>query len=267
VPEHEIVFAADAQGEAEVSVIVPLYNYAQFVGEALDSVRAQTLASLDLVVVDDRSTDDSLAVARAWAERHAARFNRVLVLRNAENAGLGLTRNVGFANAETPWVLPLDADNRLLPPCLEELLRAAQGPGVGAGFVYPLIREIGERDGLIGTLPYQPARLIGMAYIDAMALVSLAAWAHVGGYGPSRLGWEDYEFWCRLAERGVGGCQAGGGPLAEYRVHAASMLATTTNRRRVKRQVIAEMQEAHPWLHITAFYDVADPDDDRPDTA
>ena len=124
LPETTTLFAADALGDAEVTVIVPLYNYAQYVEEALESVRMQSLAPLDLIVIDDTSTDNSADVARAWLERNAARFNRVLLLRNAANAGLGVTRNAGFAAAETPYVLPLDADDRLLPGCCEALLRA-----------------------------------------------------------------------------------------------------------------------------------------------
>ena len=248
VPEGETLFLADALGPAEVCVIVPLYNYAHFVGEALESVRRQTLGALDLVVVDDCSTDDGLAVALDWAERHQARFNRIEVRRNARNSGLGLTRNAGFAAAETAFVLPLDADNRLHPPCCERLL--AEAKASGAAFAYPVIQQFGEASGLLGSLAYVPARLIGVPYIDAMALIRLAAWAGAGGYSATRLGWEDYEFWCRLAERGMHGVQVAGEPLAEYRVHGGSMLRAITETAAVKPQVLAEMARQHPWLSL-----------------
>ena len=250
VPRGEIVFAADALGDADVTVIVPLYNYAGHVEEALDSVAAQTLAPLDLVIIDDASTDTSPDVARAWSERHAARFNRITLISNAANAGLGPTRNAGFAAAETPYVLPLDADNRLLPTCCETLLRHAEASG--AAFTYPVIREFGDSANLMGIFPYAPARLIGVPHIDAMALVSVAAWAGAGGYGESRLGWEDYEFWCRMAELGLTGQQVAGEPLAEYRVHRGSMLRTTTELADTKPRVVADMQRRHPWLSLVA---------------
>ena len=60
-----------------MTVVVPVYNYARYLVEALDSVAAQTVDRLDLIVVDDRSTDDSLEVARAWMDDHGRRFNRV----------------------------------------------------------------------------------------------------------------------------------------------------------------------------------------------
>jgi glycosyltransferase involved in cell wall biosynthesis len=121
-----------------VTVIIPLYNYASYVEEALESVRTQTLATLDLIVVEDCSTDDLLAVALRWLEANAARFNRALLLRNHVNSGLGPTRNAGFDAADTPYVLPLDADNRLLPNCAAECLRVARE--TGAAIVYPVIR-------------------------------------------------------------------------------------------------------------------------------
>ncbi len=246
LPDGEVLFESDRLGEADVTVIVPLYNYAQFVTEALDSVARQTLRRLDLVVVDDASTDASRATAVEWVTRHAARFNRALVLGNRANAGLGVTRNAGFDAAETPFVLPLDADNRLRPECCEALLARARR--TGAAFVYPILQEFGESTKLANVYEYVPARLIGVPFVDAMALVSVAAWAAVGGYGDSRLGWEDYEFWCRLAERGLFGEQLAGAPLADYRVHRDSLLLSVTEDAANKQHLIAAMARDHKWL-------------------
>jgi len=258
IPDSEVLFLHDALGEADVTVVVPLYNYAGLIVEALDSVRAQTLGPLDLVIVDDCSTDESLAVALAWVRTHAKRFNRVAVLRNRQNCGLGLTRNAGFAAAETAYVLPLDADNRLYPPCCAALLRAAESSR--AAFVYPVIQRFGDSTTLMGYFRYAPARLIGVPYIDAMAMVSVAAWAGVGGYSDTRLGWEDYEFWCRLAERGLAGQHVAGEALAEYRVHGGSMLNAITEAADVKPQVIADMNRRHPWLSLVSAKPQPPPD-------
>jgi glycosyltransferase involved in cell wall biosynthesis len=234
-------------GDAAVTVIVPLYNYAGFIVEALESVRAQTLEALDLIVIDDASTDASLSVAREWAERNHARFNRILVLRNRANAGLARTRNTGFDAAETPFVLPLDADNRLLPTCCARTLDAARA--AHAAFAYPGIQYFGGMNDVIGTAPFMPMKLAGGNYIDAMALVAKPAWAAVGGYAHIEHGWEDYDFWCRFAERGLLGVRV---PevLAEYRVHEASMLRTATDVVDNKPKVIAALQSRHAWLSI-----------------
>jgi glycosyltransferase involved in cell wall biosynthesis len=247
IPESETIFSIDRLGEAAVTVVVPLHNYARFIVEALDSVRAQTLETLDLIVVDDASTDESLAVARDWAERNAARFNRILVLRNLVNARLAQTRNAGFDAAETPFVLPLDADNRLLPDCCARTLEAARANH--AAFAYPEIRYFGAMDRVIGTVPYAPMRLAGGNYIDAMALVSKPAWAAVGGYAHIEHGWEDFDFWCRFAELGLLGVKV---PevLAEYRVHEDSMLHTATDVADNKPAVVSQLERRHPWLSV-----------------
>ncbi len=249
VPAGETLFHADQLRQAKVTVIIPLYNYAHTVVEALDSVRAQSLADLDLVVVDDCSTDQSLQVALDWVHANAGRFTRVSVIRNHANAGLGYTRNAAFSAAETAFILPLDADNVLRPQCCELLLEAATTSG--AGFAYPVIQEFGGRAGVIGTLPYDPSRLIGGNYIDAMALIAKGTWSAVGGYAQMRQGWEDYDFWCAAAEMGLYGVAVGGSPLADYRVHDASMLSQITNKDGVHHQVVQTIERRHPWATVT----------------
>jgi len=122
----EVIFEHDNGRASDVTVVIPSYNYSHFLPETLDSAARQTLDDIDLVIVDDHSTDDSLSVAKDWLERNHARFNRTLLLRNVQNSGLGASRNVGFNVAETPWIMTLDADNRLLPECCLKLLRAAK---------------------------------------------------------------------------------------------------------------------------------------------
>ncbi|CAG9255576.1 hypothetical protein PUN4_240021 [Paraburkholderia unamae] len=244
---YDIVFEQDKRGRAEVTVIVPLYNYEQYVVEALDSVAAQTLLELDLVIVDDRSTDNSLDVASEWAQRYAGRFNRIAVLQNRSNGGLGFCRNAGFDAADTPYVLPLDADNRLLPHCCETLLDVMRSDE--AAYVYPTIRHFGASTKLICDAPYDPQRFVAGNYVDAMALVAKEAWAVVGGYDHVRYGWEDYDFWCRVAEAGLAGHWKNE-TLAEYRVHKASMLMAQTTVPENYKRLHQNFRERHPWVSL-----------------
>lgn len=256
VPDHDVVFETDRLGYAEATVVVPLYNYAGHVAEALASAADQTEERLDLVVVDDRSTDESLAVVLDWLRSRPTRFNRVVVARNKANSGLGLTRNVGFDLADTPWVLPLDADNRLLPECVEACLRAIKASG--AAYAYPALRQFGEASGLMGVHDYDPVRLSIGNYIDAMALVARAAWAAAGGYDHVRSGWEDFDLWCNLAERGLRGVRVPGDPLAEYRVHATSMIQTAKVDPERMRGMVAHLSRRHPWLTVNPPFPVRD---------
>ena len=248
LPKSETVLSIDHLGEAAVTVVIPLYNYEQTVIEALESVRQQTLYPLDLVIVDDASTDASLERALDWVRAHPSRFNRVQILRNLANSGLAATRNAAFSAAETPYVLPLDPDNSLRPRCCEALLTALDASP--AAYAYPVIQEYGGRTGLIGAAPFDPSRLIGGNFIDAMALVRKSAWSAVGGYEPMS-GWEDYDFWCAMTEMGLAGLCLGGEALADYRVHEASMLHQVTDQVATKQAIIAAIQQRHAWVRVT----------------
>jgi glycosyltransferase involved in cell wall biosynthesis len=247
VPESEVIFGTDCFEKAEVTVVIPLYNYGHFVTEALESVSNQTLKVLDLIVVDDHSTDDSLHIALNWAKRNTARFNRIMILRNRVNSGVALSRNTGFDAAETPFILLLDSDNRLLPECCKSCLQVIRESG--AAFVYPMIRQFGNSTDLMGVAPYLPMRFAGGNYIDAMALVAKSAWVEVGGYVHIEYGWSDYDFWCRLAERGRFGHSVER-VLAEYRVHNQSMLRTTPGTLEYKQRLIADVERRHPWITL-----------------
>jgi glycosyltransferase involved in cell wall biosynthesis/SAM-dependent methyltransferase len=246
IPNYEVAFEVDHLGSAELTIIIPLYNYASCVIEALDSVRDQTLTELDLIVIDDCSTDNSLDIAVQWAAANASRFNRVSVLRNRANSGLGLSRNLGFAAAETPFVLPLDADNRLLSECAATCLQTAHISG--AAFVYPYLQQFGTATGVMNAA-YDPVRLANGNYIDAMAVISRAAWAGVGGYDlHANQGWEDFDFWCKLAERGLRGELVPGPALAEYRVHSSSMIQKAAGAPQKIRLMMDDLGRRHPWL-------------------
>src|SRR5215212_8886473 len=106
----------DSQKEQEgvasplVSVVIPCYNQAHFLGEAIESVLAQSHPNFEIIVVDDGSPDDTSEVA--------ARYPGVRLVRQ-ENQGLSGARNAGLARSEGEYVVFLDSDDRLLPEALE----------------------------------------------------------------------------------------------------------------------------------------------------
>lgn len=248
VAAHEVLFATDNLAIADVTVVIPLYNYAGMVMEALESARLQTLERLDLVVVDDCSTDASLKAVLDWVGVYAGRFNRVIVARNKANQGLGVTRNTGLSLADSPWVMALDADNRLRPGCVRACLETAER--TGAAFAYPVIQRFGDSTEQINCPEWDPTRLIGGNFIDAMALISRAAWAAAGGYDTVRTGWEDFDLWCCFAELGLRGEQVPGKPLADYRVHGSSMIQDAMRQRDKVRWMMGHLEQRHPWLHL-----------------
>jgi SAM-dependent methyltransferase len=104
----------------------------------------------------------------------------------------------------------------------------------------------------MGSWPYDPQRLVGFNYIDAMALVAKEAWVTAGGYDHVRFGWEDYDFWCRLAEIGLRGIHVTE-TLAEYRVHGSSMIRSTTTQPENMRILMNDMSRRHPWLALVKW--------------
>jgi len=212
-----------------VTVAVSLYNYKDCIISCLGSVKSQTICNLDLVVVDDCSTDGSLKIVRNWLVENGNRFSHHLLMHHKVNRGLASSRNTAFANARTEYVFVLDADNLLYPRCLERLVSAIEN--CDASFAYCYLEKFGDVSCLQNTKPWNPAALLHGNTIDAMVLLRKSVWKKVGGYSTKdimRLGWEDFELWFKVARNKGWGVLV---PeiLARYRVHSSSMLNTTTN--------------------------------------
>lgn len=243
---YDVIYAENMPN-SQISVIIPLYNYQQYVCEALDSLAAQTLETFDIIVVNDCSTDDSETVALNWLREHAGKFNSVALLRNKINSGLSIARNVGIDYSESEFVMLLDADNILLPDCLKQCRELLQT--TTAAFAYPKLQTFGDEDKVFSDAPWEPVVLRHGNYIDAMAMIRKACWAAVGGYTVQRGGWEDYDFWCKFVERGFWGINTKD-VQGRYRVHGQSMLHTTTDVAKNKAILKKQMNDRHNWLHF-----------------
>lgn len=247
---HHLLFEQRRPQSAPIAVCVSLYNYAQYITEALTSVYQQCLETIDLIIVDDASSDTSANVAASWLRQHSRRFNQVLLLRHHRNSGLSASRNTAISQVASPFVFILDADNALYPRCLGQCLEAIEA--AQAAVAYPLIEKFGSETGIMGNVVWSRDRLARQNEIDAMALIRRSALEAVAGYTPMPWGWEDYDLWCKLIERGEVGVLV---PeiLARYRVHASSMLRTTTHQQRNFQRLMADMTHRHPWLNLLSI--------------
>ena len=121
--------------DATVTVVIPCYNYGHYLTQAVDSALDQERAVVDVVIVDDKSTDDSLAVA----QRLARLSPRVKVIANQVNSGMVATFNAGVAVASGEFLVRLDADDMLTPGALGRAVDVARAfPEVGLIYGHPL---------------------------------------------------------------------------------------------------------------------------------
>jgi hypothetical protein len=209
--------------EPEVSVVVTCYNYAHFVIEAIESAMASQGVDLELVVIDDHSSDDSvpaieeLMAANPW-------FPMMLVARQA-NGGVARARNAAMARARADLLFMLDGDNVIFPPTLRRLAEALKA-APDADFAYGVLPR-SDGSGVLSHLPWDVARLCRGNYIDTMAMIRQTALVEIGGYDEyfGLRGLEDYELWLRFAAAGRRGefvpCFMG-----SYRVHPTSRQTT-----------------------------------------
>jgi glycosyltransferase involved in cell wall biosynthesis len=209
-----------------VSVVMPAKNAAAHIREAIESVLAQGGDVRELIIVDDGSTDDTVALVRGFGDR------RIKLLTN-DGAGVSAARNLGTRRATGSWLMFLDADDRLRSGAVSALVAgatAAQDAVLIYGD-YDLIddegRPIGRRSLLKGRS--KPSgqvleRLAAGNFIvnGGVMIIRSDAFQEAGGFDESLKYCEDWHCWCRLAA--VGDFQFIGTILLDYRVHAANTM-------------------------------------------
>ena len=164
-----------------LSVVVPVHDAESTLAECLDSVLGQSLADLEVICVDDGSTDGSAAILRGYA----ARDPRVRVL-SQPNLHAGPARNAGLAAASGRWVHFLDADDRVLPFAYEVLVRKAERAGLDVLRCAAIDWDEGRgcyvevpRDSLSKLRPGDFGRLVGCEEGSPLWQVSVAPWSAV----------------------------------------------------------------------------------------
>ena len=185
-----------------VSVIVPCFNHGRFLGECVDAVRNQTYPSVETIVVDDASTDrETVAVID-----ELSRADDVTVLRLPENGGPSRARNAGLERCTGRYVLPVDADNVLLPDAIERLVEQIKVAGEEVGFIYPNLQYFGNREDYFEAPDWDLYALMQRNVCDVCSLFDREVFDAGERFDESiRLGHEDWEFILRLGARGVQG--------------------------------------------------------------
>jgi len=124
----------------EVSIIMPVYNVEPYLGTCLDALRRQTYANIEILCIDDASTDGSPEIL-AEAARHDA---RIKIIRHSANRGLSAARNTGINTAAAPWILFVDSDDLVSERICERTLAATQSTGADVVFFAHTAVQDGE---------------------------------------------------------------------------------------------------------------------------
>jgi glycosyltransferase involved in cell wall biosynthesis len=179
-----------------VSIIMPCFNDGAYLAEALDSVSEQTHRPLEVLIINDGSTD-------AYTNRlltNLARPSTTVI--NTNHIGPAAARNAGIRAAEGKYVLPLDADDKIHPQYIEKGVAVLEDqPNVGV--VYCQAEYFGMRKGKWDLPSYSIEQMVFDNIIFVTALFRREDWEAVGGFDESMAnGLEDYDFWLSLLEAG-----------------------------------------------------------------
>ena len=207
-----------------VSVIIPCYNYGRFLPGALESVLAQTFQRLEIIVINDGSTDEFTKQLLANLS-----YEKTRVV-HQRNLGLAQTRNNGAALAEGKYVCFLDPDDFLEPTYLERTLSVLEADD-SVGSCYSWVQCFGDRNSLWQTENLNPLVLAERDTAPSHSVIRKLAWeavARLNGHGflTKYNGYcEDWVFWIDMLQCGYRGV-AVAEPLIRHRVHSASLSAT-----------------------------------------
>ena len=192
-----------------VGVIIPMYNAESTIGATLESVCRQTYSALDIVVVDDGSTDASAAIVAAYA-RSDSRIRLV----QQENSGVAAARNLGAASTAAEFLAFIDADDLWAPPKIALQLHALEAGGASVGLAYCWFAQI-DAEGGVYSLNSRPLdegwvlhRLCRSNFVGngSSMMLRRAAFEAAGGFDPSlrarnAQGGEDMLMCMRVAEQ------------------------------------------------------------------
>jgi hypothetical protein len=199
-----------------VSVIIPCYNYGHFVADAIGSALSQNYSNVEIVVCDDGSTDNSVEVIKKYPD--------VKLIQHSTNLGLPAARNDAIKASTGKYIIPLDADDMLLPTAVESIVDTFHKSDASVGIVrFGLVAIAGNEQKIV--LPPGDVTLLKELetnHIFVSSSFPKQVWEEVGGYSEElRDGWEDWEFWVKILEAGYKVATLDR-PLFIYRIHKES---------------------------------------------
>lgn len=216
----------NSSAPAKVSVIIPCYNHGQYVEEAISSALSQTHKNVEVIVVNDGSTDSKTVEKLAEL---AGKYPQVEFI-HTKNQGLPTARNTGVNASRGDYILPLDADDKIAPDYLEKTLAEFERrAGKPVGVVTTDALLFGDYEQHWRLKEFSTTRQLAIQQLLATSLISRDAFESVKkingfGYNPNMTkGYEDWDFWLTIIDAGWEIVHIPG-TLFFYRKHGVSMV-------------------------------------------
>lgn len=181
-----------------VSVIMPVYNYGVQFEKSIESVFNSTYKNVELIIVNDGSTDEYVL-----EKLNSINHPNITVL-HKENGGPSAARNYGIKNSKGQYILPLDSDDRIYPDYIQACVNILnRNPKISP--VYCDTHHVGEMQGMEPRPEWSMDRLIQGPFIVNCSMFHRSAFDETEGYDETLKGWEDYDLWIRMGQKGYEG--------------------------------------------------------------
>ncbi|WP_246780563.1 glycosyltransferase [Rhizobium sp. AQ_MP] len=213
------------RGAPLVSVVIPCFNYGRFIQAAVDSVKGQTLKSVEIIIVEGGSTDGETPAIVS-----AIKGPNIRVIMQEQQTLVGANRNTGIALARGRYVCCLDADDTIEPTYLEKALYFLEAHCYD--IVSTGIRFSGQKSGTIDVLENPNLRdMTDGNHVTTCAVFRTTLWEKVGGFFDTGKGEdhvaEDWDFWLRCVAAGARVRNITGEHLFNYMIHPHGSLSST----------------------------------------
>ncbi|TVZ59152.1 glycosyltransferase involved in cell wall biosynthesis [Flavobacteriaceae bacterium MAR_2010_105] len=229
-----------------ISVVVPCFNQAAYLEEALESVIDQTFLKWECIIVNDGSTDQTQFIIDKWVKKDE-RFIHFY----QENSGLSSARNLGISKAKGFYILPLDADDKISNDYLDLAFNQFEN-NPNLKVVYSKAEKFGSENGAWNLRPFSLFNLALGNVIYCSGFFKKADWERIGGYDEDmHFGFEDWEFWIRLLKNEEGEVLCIDKVCFYYRVKESSMLKAIDSHK--KQDLIQYITIKHPDFFVKQF--------------
>lgn len=181
-----------------ISIIIPCYNDADYLLDCIQSIPHEVNnRNIEVIVVNDGSTDHRMLELLKELE---IRYKVI----HQSNSGAAIAKNVGIAASRGKYILPVDADNRIIPDFIPKAIEILNNSSHQVDIVYTDAYLLGEETGVRKVGEFDLQKLLTGNYIDTCAVFRREVWEQTGGYDValSRLAYEDWEFWLSAYENG-----------------------------------------------------------------